>query len=479
MHQATSKQRQLVRRIVVYSVMVISVITLVTILVLLMLGYRFNKTSNSLQQGGLVQFISRPSGATISIGSANLSNKTPTKITVNPGEYMATMSRKDYRSWSKMTEVRAGQVLWLNYAQLVPNTIETKQVLGLGDATDAMASNDGKMVAYFVNGKPQTLRVASIDTNNPTVKDISLPESLIGAKATVAPKLQYWSKDDDALLATISVAGKTQWLYIDRNTPANSQNISTTYDLALQTVRFDPRSNSRVVAHTSDGDVRTIDVSNGTLSAVLATNVSKFSLFGNKHLLYIYINAEKLRTLGYLTLGEKTGRDLPMVASDAQLIAGDEYFDTAYISVVSNKMQRVYRFADLPNSAAKVALSSSLVFSSPISGIPLFSSFHNSGRFVIVQSKTGYTTYDIELERYTNTKFGNTQSQEVHWLDGYHVYYENAGKLNVAEFDGANSYQIGPANGWMASLLNDGKYLYTTVKTANGYSIQRSKMIVD
>lgn len=479
MHRTTSKQRQLVRRVLVYCVMVLCVVGLVTVLVFLMLGYRFNKANNSVEQGGLVQFISRPTDAKITIGRAKLANTTPTKITVNPGQYLATMSRSGYRTWSKTVDVQAGRVLWLNYAQLVPETVKTKPVMSLGKTNGVLVSNNGKKLAYFTVGQPQTLKIIAIDGTTPKATSLTLPDGLLPTDSKATPVIQYWSKDADTILASVKTGSKTEWLYVDVNTPKNSVNISSAYDIAIQSARFDPRSNTTIILHTTAGDVRTVDMASGQMSAVLVANVNKIALYGAKHLLYLYTNNEKKQALGYLTLGQKTGRDLPILADNARVVAGDEYFNDAYISIASKRAVQVYRIDSLPSSTSTNTLSASLVFESGISEAPLFLAQRGGGRFAVVQTSHGFNTYDIELSRYTSAKFGAAQTKELRWLDAYHVYYGADNTLNVAEFDGANSYQIGPANGWMASLQQSGKYLYSIVESDAGYSLQRSQMILD
>jgi len=479
MHRSTSKQRQLIRRIMVYALMVLVISGLVTALVLLMLGYRFDRDHNSVQQGGLVQFISRPNNAKIVIGKAKLASTTPTKITINPGQYSTTISKTGYRTWSKTVDVLAGHVLWLNYAQLVPNTITTKPVLNIGETDGVVPSVDGKKLAFFTKNQPFVLSETNIDTKSPKITKVALPKDLIPASVKVAPTIRYWSKDSDTMLASINSGKETQWLYIDTNSPDKSANISKTYDLKVKTARFDPRSNTQIIVHTSDGDIRTLDMQSRSLSAVLATEVRSFSFFEDKLLLYVYTNEAGKRVAGYLNLGETKGRDLPMAADDVELLTGGKYFDTSYITLASKQLMRLYRLDNLPNSNSTNAISSTLMFSTPITEAPIYASMHNNGRFVVLQSSSAFSVYDIELARYTATKLGTVQSGELRWLDGYHLYYSGKDTLNVVEFDGANGYQVGPANGWVGSLLNDGKYLYSTLKTDAGYSVQRSQMIID
>src|SRR5690348_1900762 len=140
MYRAPSKQRQRIIRALVYSAMTLTVVLLVTILVFVMLGYRFNKQTSTIQQGGLVQFNTRPTGANVTVGSAKLGSRTPSKITLNPGNYSVKMEKSGYLPWNKAVEVKAGQVLWLNYAQFVPEKITTNQVMSLDNVTDALAS---------------------------------------------------------------------------------------------------------------------------------------------------------------------------------------------------------------------------------------------------------------------------------------------------------------------------------------------------
>ena len=126
MYKTPSKRSQLIQRVVVYSAMTIGVVVLVTFLVFIMLGYRFNRDTSSIQQGGLVQFASRPIDASVTVGNAKLTDLTPSKITMNPGTYDVKMSKKGYQDWTKNVDVCSGEVLWPNYAQLVPNNVATE-----------------------------------------------------------------------------------------------------------------------------------------------------------------------------------------------------------------------------------------------------------------------------------------------------------------------------------------------------------------
>ena len=96
-----TKKRDTIRRVVVYTIMVTAILSITTILLLLMLGYRYNQGNNNFVQGGLVQFNSQPTGASVRVGSADLASRTRSKITLNPGDYKVRMSLNGYRDWEK------------------------------------------------------------------------------------------------------------------------------------------------------------------------------------------------------------------------------------------------------------------------------------------------------------------------------------------------------------------------------------------
>ena len=127
MYRQPSKHKVLMQRIVVYSLMTLSVIGLVVVLVFVMLGYQFNSDDGKIEQGGLVQFDSQPSGAEVTIDGAAFSTRTASKTTMTAGQHYITMNREGYTPWQKSITVVPGSVLWLNYTRLVPTELEPER----------------------------------------------------------------------------------------------------------------------------------------------------------------------------------------------------------------------------------------------------------------------------------------------------------------------------------------------------------------
>src|ERR1700740_1025714 len=94
-----SKRRKPLVRTAVYSFMTLTVIVIVSLLMLVVLGYSFNQKDGKLEQGGLLQFESIPQGATVTLDEMKLGPQTNTKSTVDTGDHSVSFDRNGYRTW--------------------------------------------------------------------------------------------------------------------------------------------------------------------------------------------------------------------------------------------------------------------------------------------------------------------------------------------------------------------------------------------
>jgi flagellar basal body-associated protein FliL len=81
MYHTPSKRRKRVQLTFIYMLMVLSIVSIVFVLILVVQGYRYNSYDGKVEQGGLVQFDSRPSGATVSVDDITLSARTASHST--------------------------------------------------------------------------------------------------------------------------------------------------------------------------------------------------------------------------------------------------------------------------------------------------------------------------------------------------------------------------------------------------------------
>ena len=111
MYHTPTKRRKRVQLTFIYMLMVLSIVSIVFVLILVVQGYRYNSYDGKVEQGGLVQFDSRPSGATVSVDDITLSARTASKITLSSGRHTVKMTRDGYSTWQKNVSVTPGGVL--------------------------------------------------------------------------------------------------------------------------------------------------------------------------------------------------------------------------------------------------------------------------------------------------------------------------------------------------------------------------------
>lgn len=480
MYQIPSKRRQTVMRVAVYSVMTVAVVALVTVLVFVMLGYRFNKATSQIQQGGLVQFASRPNGANVTIGTAKLGANTPTKITVEPSRYDVMMTKKGYLNWKKNVDVKAGEVLWLNYAQLVPQKIDTKQLTRFDTVADVKSSPNGDRFALIQDASKPTLTFIDVTGSQPKTTTIELPAAILPTGKPFRISLGDWASDSDRMLVNLTYESTIEHLLVDRRDGAKTINLSKTYQPDIIDAIFDPRTSEKLIVRSSRGDVRTIDTAGSSLSGIVATQVTDMSVYQNDAVLLVQTTPEGGQQIGYVSLGSDKARVLKRIASkDKVLVAAADYFSEPHVAVTIGNQLEVYKLSTLPSSESDSSIGMSRLSATALPAAADFLSIRASGRFVVAQYAGGEMTYDVELSRQSVTAFSMPNPTELRWLDRYHFYLTNGHALEVMEFDGANAHQITTlTTGFDAVQSNDGTFIYTINAVEKGFAVQQSRMIL-
>ena len=481
MYRAPSKKRQMLVRSGVYSLMTVLVVLLVTFLVFIMLGYRFNKDTSSIQQGGLVQFASRPIDAKVKIGNAQLGDLTPSKITVNPGNYTVSMSRTGYRDWSKNVDVKAGEVLWLNYTQLVPNDVKTDQLTKFESIAGVKSSPNGDRFAVLRDAAKPEVSFVDVNDNEPKLISLTIPAEFLPKDKTSTYELMDWANDSDRMLVKASYDTGSEYIVVDRRSVERTINISQTYEADIVEPIFDPRTSEKLIIRSSKGDVRTIDTANDSLSSVLASSVTYMDVYNSDAILLTRSQQDGTQSVGYISLGSTKLRELRSLASSEKtLVSIGKYYSEPYLAVSTGAKLDVYKIKSLPSSESDSTISMETIYSSALPSQIEHLSVRSSGRFVMAQYAGGVQTYDIELTKQTLTSFTTPLATELRWLDKYHFYVTNGTNLQVMEFDGGNSHNVtGLISNFDAVQSDDGKYIFTLNAAESGFVLQRSQMILE
>jgi len=489
MYHEPSKSRQLFMRIFVYSGMTIAVAVLVALLVFYMLGYQFDRQQGRLEQNGLIQYVTNPSGATIEVDGATLPNKSSAKSSVAPGPHEFVMWREGYETWRKTLTIEAGTLTWLNYARLVPKKRPIEMVIGMSKVAASLASPSGQFMAVLPVANVPTLEFYDLrsDTVKQTAMTLTSSDYTDAGKEGTTHTFEFseWDKSGRYLLLKHNYGDMTEWLAVDVEARVLRSNVSKTMDIKMSEVHFSGTSGNLFIV-LSEGDIRRVDISAGTLSRPLANNVAEFTMHGQDRIgfISIYDATLKQRIVGLISDGNTEPDILRTSTSSPDVplhIQPSRYFNKDFVVITEGKSVSILEGESLSGSK-DIASNSSMHRSFDFFANVQWLQTSDNGRFVIVQNGSSYVGYDLERKTLSSlaTLSGDTPTQKLRWLDDYYVWSDQSNVLTIREFDGANQHVINSvASGFDATFSQNGRYLYSIGKVDAGFQLQRVRMILN
>lgn len=481
MQYRQSRQLELVRRIIIYLLMITTVITLLVVFTLTVVGYRFNFATRTVEQTGLVQYDSYPRGALVAVDGNNYET-TQSKGTVLPGQRQFSMKLKGYEDWQKTMEIRSGTVTWLSYARLVPIARESSAVEVMPELTDTLVSPDSRFMigVSVVTGQPEIVLIDFRDSQRPKVQSYPIDTTSLAGYAHENPEavshnfsISEWSDGSRYVLLKHSYnlpdePEKTEWVWLDRESPADIINVSTLLNLPISDIHLADGRNIYILQE--NGDIRRASVNDGNITRPLISNVSQFELYSNSTIAYLG-QGEDARLAGVWRRDWEQPVVLatePLVSEDVLRISASKYFNEDTVVISRGESVSIYR-GSLPTSqqAKEIFMKSPKKFTlnRPVDNLQI----SDSGRFVVAEDFDGFVSYDLEhMSVSQETKKYN--KSPIGWLTNYHIWQvDDNGYLVMQEFDGMNGHDMMPADvRYDAILTRDNKYMYSLVVGESG-----------
>ena len=473
MYHPPSKRVRFWRRVTVVSIMFVVVAVSVAVLTALTLGYGFSQKDGKIEQGGLLQMSSTPTGASVTIDGVKFGSQTPTKLVSQVGNYHVEMQKSGYHKWQKTVPIQAGNITWVAYPRLIPQSL-TPETTATYPATvaSALPSGSAKRYAVLAAADKPIVSVAMLDSEEVTTKEYGLPEALYTrppegqlSRFTIAE----WTGDEKHLLLqhTYGSENAVEWVLLDLERPEESVNINQALGISggISKLVF-TSGNGREIYALIDGSVRVLDLDNQTQSRPLVEDVVDFSLYGDKFVLFTKAPVDNKQQVGYVKEDYKQPRIVKTVAHDG---SGTARFDVGkyyekYFFLISNGAEAsLSSSSNLPNdstSALTLKHVQTLSLTQPI----IDANITDNGQFATVQDGVGFATFNLEIMKQTTTKltYGSAAvPQKLKYLDGYMLWGANDDKLRTYEFDGENQHDIMPIIPALGATLSpSGKYLY-------------------
>ncbi len=483
MYRRPSKRVQLIRRILTYVLMVVSIVGIASAVLLFVLGYHLD-SEKGLEQGALLQFNTTPTGATVSVDGAQLGSTTPNKSSVLAGSHTVMMTKPGYDTWSKTVNTPAGTLTWLDYVLLIPQKLTTETVATYPTLSGMLPSPDNKSILLQQRADQPVFELADISSPQPNFTTLTIPAADYTvptiASAPNSFTLQSWDTNGRFVIVRHDYDNKTEWLVLDTQNVNNSKNITALLSVNLSEVHF-AGTNGTLLYGLNSGAVRKIDLNALTLSAPLVMNVTTFSVYETSVITYIGKNDAGQSVAGVYQEGDTQATVLKTVpTNDGLHIATARYYNDNYVAISTGKDIEIYK-GNYPHSSAdttSLRLFAQFSFADSVQTL----SFSPQGEYVLAQAGGNFASYDVEhMQAYASALKTKTEGSPLRWLSLAYIYTDADGALSIREFDGTNSHIINTVvPGYAATLSPDSHYLYSVGKAADGQmTLQRVSLLVN
>ncbi len=486
MHQKPNKRRKLLKQVAVYVVMTLAVFIIATFIILFVMGYRFNYSFGRIEQHAFLQYASRPSGATVIIDGNTLGPRTPTKSSTQSGQHDIIMRRDGYKDWTKTVNVKAGMITWLNYAVMVPEKLVVEPITKYQAIYSSLSSIKGRSILIQPSVSVPTFDLVDVSSDNVSTTKLEIPDSVYSESGTVGVKhsfeMENWDDGGRYVLMKHIYDGAEEWLVFDTQDVDRTKNITKTFNIKLSSIVFSGTSGNIFYVLDST-DIRKLDLSAGTISRPIVSNVKSFSLYESNTIAYVGIvsGGSVSQSVGIYRDGDSSPHVMRAIANKDEVlhIATARYFNEDYIVIAEGEKVDVLS-GSYPSGANADTSSMKVVASFESESAIEKLSFSPTGEYVLLQSDADFSSYDLEYQTLSHATIGGSGlSFRLNWLDDNYLWSDRDGTLTIREFDGANLSTINSvAVGQDVLLTHNGRFLYSIDEIAAGYQLQRVRMIL-
>lgn len=512
------RRRQMIGTIIAEVGMFFAVVAIVVVATLAAMGF-FVSSDGTIEQSGLIQIHSLPTGSTVELDGSTLFSRTNLSRSLTAGEHKIKISRDNYDSWQKNVKMYSGMLIRLYYPRLFLNnrTQETMQHLGK-DLDFFVPSKDYAYILYaeanstkwqLLNIKGDEVRTSVLDMSTvlPGVKDQVFSGRVVDLK---------WSENSDRALIKTEAEGKKEWILVDLRDVSRSLNLTKTFGLEFAQVEMIDDSAAQLFV-LENNQLRRINIADQSISRVLLNDVESFAAEGTN---IIYVangigeNDEKNKIVGVYRDGERNGTTIARLKADDRVrVALTKYFDEDYMAFAVNDRMTVY-YGTLPSYRENVADTDFLNFKVLLDEVeiglmPSEISVSEEGEYLAMHDGKNFSVVDLDmgdLYKYESS------IDRVNWLNESMLFATVDGKLEVWDFDntnhrtlvalqeqkaqedGATEGQDGqniqdelrfaavttlskyPVANYSVVVANNNRWLYYLVKKDSGYTLVREKV---
>ena len=470
MDRKKTKKIQSTRIVMTNIFMALSVIAIVFILMLIAMGFKINE-HGGLEQSGLLQISSHPSGATVEIDGETQFSRTEISKMLSSGEHKVKVTKSGYDTWETNVRVDAGLLTHISWVRLFPLNPTTEKVATYNQAKLLSFSNDRKNLLYLEQGST-SMKFINLQGDSIKEEKIKLSDVLGTKDADVLQNavisVAAWSDGSNKALINWTHGEITDWILLDIENPTNSINLTNKFGLYFNNILIANGSASKLWA-IENGNLHLIDLSNSTISVALATGIETAT--NNKDVIaYIHTaevaaedgNTATKRTVELFKEGE-TGatviEDITKAKANNTTLALGTYWSDEWLAYSTDANLTIlagkYPSFDKP---AKNAMKD--VLKRELSHVPTSISVNAEQRIVAYRSPAKVMSFDFETKDYYDIQLKS--ENKSYWLDDYIIWQHEEGKVTINDFNGNNYRElISDSNNQLpVCLTENNRWLY-------------------
>lgn len=438
----------------------LSVVAIVFVLMLIAMGYSFSE-NGGLEQSGLVQIASSPSGALVEIDGNTQFSRTELNKMLAAGVHRIKISKPGYDTWEKTLRVDAGLLTRVEWVRLFPLNPKLSTVYKLKTPRLVSVSSDRRRL--LLSESDSTL-LTLIDLQSEEAKRQSIPLSSalgVDAVATTTGSLSVtaWNESCNKVLLRWAQESGTSWHLVDLDDASKSINISAEFSLDFSSIRIANDSASKLWA-LENGNLRLLDASAQTVTNVLASNISTYASNADT-VAYLNVTDGQYRLQLYRDgeAGATTIKDFKDSAPDGFLVALGSYWGKDWLAYTVGQQLEVLS-GNYPSFKKNSVSNFNTIHSRKLNFAPLSISVNPTNRLIALTHGAELTSYDLETRDYFDSTF-DSDGGAIRWLDDYLLWENASNKIIVRDFDGDNRRTLFSLdNQFPVALSENNQYLY-------------------
>jgi hypothetical protein len=445
------KRAHKIRLFIGYALMAVVLAIGTFILLLEVSGLSLHPSTGTVTQNGLVFVDAHPESATIYLNGQE-KGQTDTRLVLPSGNYALELKRNGYRGWKRSFVLGGSTIERFIYPFLFPEKLVSKDIqLYSSTPTLATESPDRHWLVVQQPGSITNFDIIDISNSKNTTTTLSLPATIVTTTGTSHSfELVEWSTDNRRVLVKHNFEGGNEFLVIDREDAASSQNLNKAlgqpiFKIALRDKKYD----QYYLLNTAEGSLISTDLKSKQIVPI-ANKVLHFKPYGSDIILFATADGAEAGKAIIKIRQDLNQYALRTVSSGGTYLLDLARFDSQwYMAAGSSVEQKVYvykePFDDLRRSQPRIPIPISVLRTD---GAAEFVSFSTIARFVAVQSGSQFAVYDAETKRQYryDTKLELPAHVKANWMDGHRLTVISKDTLVIFDYDGINQQTLLAAN---------------------------------